>query len=104
MTNNNLIKSSLLNSVLAALYVSGVALLMTNAQKLFGNKADNVFDGIAILLLLVISATIMGFLVLGRPLMMYLDGAKKEALKLFYFTVLWLILIAAIVFIGLAVL
>lgn len=54
-------------------------------------------------MLFVISATIMGFLVLGKPLMMYLDGFKKEALKLFYFTVAWLILIAFLVFVGLAI-
>jgi hypothetical protein len=102
MTNSKLIKTSIINSIAAWLYVSGVALLMTNAQKIFG-KEDNVFTGVAVLMLFVISATIMGFLVLGKPLMMYLDGFKKEALKLFYFTVAWLILIAFLIFTGLAI-
>ena len=102
MTNSKLIKSSLINSVIALLYISGVALLMTNAQNIFG-KGDNVFTGIAVLMLFVISAAIMGFVILGRPILMYLDGLKKEAVKLFYLTITWLILIAAIIFIGLAV-
>ena len=102
MTNSKLIKSSLINSVIALLYISGVALLMTNAQNIFG-KGDNVFTGIAVLMLFVISAAIMGFVILGRPILMYLDGLKKEAVKLFYLTIAWLILIAAIIFIGLAV-
>ena len=103
MKNLQLIKTSLINSIISVLYVSGVAWLMSNGGKLFGEE-DNVFGGIAILLLFVISATIMGFLIIGRPLMMYLDGLKKEALKLFYFTILWLICISAIMFISLAIL
>lgn len=41
MTNSKLIKTSIINSVAAWLYVSGVALLITNAQKIFGEE-DNV--------------------------------------------------------------
>lgn len=102
MTKSKLIKISLINSVLAALYVSAVAFLMSNGEKFFGNN-NNVFGGIAILLLFVISATVMGSLILGRPVLMYLDGLKKEALKLFYLTTAWLVLIAALIFIGLVI-
>lgn len=102
MTKSKLIKVSLVNSIVASLYISAVAFLMSNGEKLFG-KNNSVFSGIAILMLFVISAAVMGFTILGRPLMMYLDGSKKEALKLFYLTIVWLILIAAIIFIGLAI-
>jgi hypothetical protein len=102
MTQAKLIKISLVNSIIAALYISAVALLMSNGQKLFGNT-NGVFGGIAILMLFVISAAVMGFVILGKPLMMYLDGFKKEALKLFYLTIAWLALIAAMVFIGLVI-
>lgn len=102
MTKSKLIKISLVNSIIAALYISVVAFLMTNGEKLFG-KNNSVFVGIAMLLLFVISAAVMGFVILGKPLMMYLDGFKKEALKLFYLTIAWLVLIAAIVFIGLVI-
>ncbi|OIO07014.1 hypothetical protein COX68_03305 [Candidatus Falkowbacteria bacterium CG_4_10_14_0_2_um_filter_41_15] len=102
MIKTKLIKISLIHSIVASLYVAMVSLLMSNGEKLFGNN-NSIFGGIAILLLLVISATIMGWLVLGRPLLMYLDGAKKEALKLFYLTITWLVLIATIIFTSLAI-
>jgi len=102
MIKTKLIKISLVHAIVASLYVATVSLLMSNSEKLFRNN-NNVFNGMAMLLLLVISATIMGWLVLGKPLLMYLDGSKKEALKLFYLTIMWLISIAAIIFISLAI-
>lgn len=102
MTKLQLIKISLVNSILASVYISAVSFLMSNGQKLFGKNAG-VLGGIAILLLFVISAAVMGLLILGRPLWLYLDGLKKEAVKLFYLTIAWLILIAAILFISLAI-
>lgn len=102
MTKSKLIITSLINSVVASLYISAVAFLMSNGEKLFG-KNSSVFSGIAILMLFVISAAVMGYVILGKPLMMYLDGFKKEALKLFYLTIGWLALIAAIIFVGLMI-
>ena len=102
MKKSKLIKISLLNSVSAALYISIVSFLMANGARLFGG-ANGIFGGIAILLLFVISATVVGSLVLGRSVLLYLDGLKKEALKLFYLTVFWLVLIAILVFTGLAI-
>ena len=102
MTKLKLIKLSLFKALLAVLYVSAVAWFMSNGEKLFGED-EGFSTGIAILLLFVISASVMGFLILGRPLMLYLDGFKKEALKLFYFTIAWLALIAALIFTSLAI-
>ena len=98
MKKNQLIKISLINSIVAAIYIAAVSLLMSNGEKLFG-KTTNVLDGVAILLLFVISATIVGFLILGRPLLMYLDSLKKESIKLFTYTIGWLVIIATIIFI-----
>jgi hypothetical protein len=103
MNKFKLIKISLMNAILSALYIAIVSWLMTNGQKLFG-KTAGVLGGVATLLLFVISATVMGSLILGRPVLMYLDGLKKEALQLFYFTVTWLIIIAIIIFSCLAIL
>lgn len=80
-------------------YISLVALLMFGIQKLFGAKPDPaVIAPIAFLLLFVISAAISGALILGRPVMLYLDGKKKDALLLFGFILLWLILFLVIAF------
>ena len=102
MKNQKLIVSSLINSLLAVLYVSVVVFIMNNSKNLF-DKTPEVVIGVAMLMLFVTSATVMGFLILGRPLLMYFDGAKKEAVKLFYFTIAWLALIVITIFSGIAI-
>lgn len=101
MSLSKIVKTSLIDAVSSALYVFTLSLLMSNNQTIF-KGAPEFLIGVAMLLVFVISATIMGYLVLGKPILMYLDGAKKEAVKLFYLTVTWLILIAIIIFISLA--
>ena len=93
----NIIKKSLINAGLAALYVFILTFIMSN-NKSIPKGAPEFLIGMGMLLIFVISATIMGYLVLGKPILMYLDGAKKEAVKLFYLTVTWLILIAVTIF------
>lgn len=95
MTNKKLWRVALTDGILTGIYVAGVAALMTYASKLFG-PADNVLGGAAILMLLVLSAAVVGTLILGRPLMMYLDGAKKEAVKTLGLTILVLFVLMAL--------
>jgi len=103
MNNRNLIKKSLINAGLAALYVFALTFLMSS-NKVTPKGAPEYLIGMGMLLIFVISATVMGYLVLGKPILMYLDGAKKEAVKLFYLTLSWLVVIAAIIFSILAIL
>ena len=58
----------------------------------------------AMLLLLVLSATITGALVLGKPILLYLDNKKADAIKLFFWTLGWLVIMTITVLIGLVVL
>jgi hypothetical protein len=44
----------------------------------------------------VISAAIMGTLVLGKPAMLYMDGHKKDALKLFGITLGWMFIFVVV--------
>jgi len=103
LSNNmdkKIIKLSFLLALGEGVYITLVALLMFGIQKLFGSKPDPVIIApIAFLLLFVISAAISGALILGRPVMLYLDGKKKDALQLFGFILLWLILFLVIAFI-----
>jgi hypothetical protein len=89
MKKSELIKQSLLYSLAVVVYVFLVSLLMSNGQRLFG-KVDNVISGVAMLLLFVFSAAVTGSLVFGKPILMYLDGAKKEAVKMLIYTIIWL--------------
>lgn len=89
--SKKLIPQAFLLALGEGIYISLVALLMFGVQKWFGDKPDPVIIApIAFLLLLVISAAISGALILGKPLMLYLDGQKKEAVTLFSLTIGWL--------------
>ena len=89
--------SALLNSLGALVYIAAVVLLMTNAQKFFG-PANNFLGSAAILLLFVISATIVGLLVLGRPGHLYFNGFKRDGIVLLICTTAFLLVITITVF------
>jgi hypothetical protein len=74
------------------LYVLAVALFLQNAKVIFGEKEpEGLFVPVFMLLLFIISATITGFLVLGKPALWYINGKKQEALYLLFATLGWLI-------------
>lgn len=52
----------------------------------FGDKPDTVFAPIMALMLFVLSAAVTASLVLGRPILWYIDGKKKEAVQLLFST------------------
>lgn len=93
----NLISRSFINALATALYIAGVATVMENGEKIFG-EMDNVSGPVAFLLLFVLSAAITSSLVLGKPILMYLNNQKSEALKLFFYTLAWLALGVIILF------
>jgi len=82
-------KNGFLNALLTFIYIALVGTLMQNGDKLFG-KTDTFITPIAVLLLFTLSAIVVGGLVLGKPLMLYLDGKKKEAVTLFFQMIAWL--------------
>jgi preprotein translocase subunit SecF len=86
---NSLIKRSLLNALGTVVYVILVALIMTKASGLFGSM-NNLLQPIAFLMLFVLSAVITTSLIFGKPVLMYWNGEKAEAVKLFLYTVGWL--------------
>lgn len=94
-----IIRQAFLLALGEGIYIALVATLMFTVGKLFGDKPDPaIVAPIAFLLLLVISAAISGALILGKPLMLYLDGKKKEALQLFGFTLAWLVVFLIVAF------
>lgn len=85
----NINKSGFLNALGALVYIVIVATIMQNGEKIFG-KTDNFITGISFLLLFTLSAFTVGGLVVGKPIMLYIDNKKKEAITLFITTALWL--------------
>lgn len=84
-------------------YILLVALLIKDGEKIFGNNTG-ILGIILSLLLLVVSAAISGALVLGKPILLYLEGKKKEAVNFFRFTLGWLLLFLVLIFVILAIL
>jgi len=82
-------KNGFLNAVGTLIYIALVALLMQNGDKIFG-EIENFLAPIAFLLLFTLSALTVGGLILGKPIMLYLDAKKKEAVALLISTALWL--------------
>lgn len=85
MNNKKLVWLSVLNSFGVLAYVSLLVAFMSNSQRIFG-KDDNAMIGVVMLLIFIFSALVTGSLVLGRPILLYLDGKKSEALKLLFYT------------------
>ena len=94
---NNLVKNSFLNALGTAIYIVLVVLLVNNLER-FLPKEDNLLMPISALMLFVLSATVTGGLVLGKPVMMYLNGERPEAVRMLIYTLGWLALFTVIAF------
>ena len=95
---NDILKRAFLNSIGTAVYIVLVVLFIFSMQA-FQDQPDNIIIPIAMLLLFVCSAGITGFLVFGKPIMLYIDGKKKEAVLLLGYTLAILFLITLIAFV-----
>lgn len=101
MDNKKLVKWAIVNSLGVFAYSSLVVLIMLNGENIFG-KANNFGSMIILLMIFVLSAAVVGSLVLGRPIFLYLDGNKKESIKLLLYTILslfFITLITAIIYV-----
>jgi len=86
MKNSKLINRGILDSLGAVVYIFLVSFALNNAEKLLGPVDNKLLAPVIFLLTFIFSALLTGFLILGKPLMLYLDGAKKESLKLLFYT------------------
>lgn len=90
MKKSDYLLKSFINAAGVFIYVSAVAWLGFNSQMIFG-KATSFLTPLFVLLLFVISASITGLLVLGKPIHLYMNGHKKEAFMLLFATLGWLV-------------
>jgi len=96
MKNSKLVLLSILHSLGVLAYVSLVVFFMSNGERFFG-KEDTPMTGVIVLLVFILSALVTSSLVLGRPIMLFLDGKKAEAVKLLIFTAVDLFILLVIV-------
>lgn len=91
MKNTNLVWRGFLSAIGIVAYVSCVALIIQNGEKIFG-KMHNLLGPISFLLLFITSASITSGLVLGKPLLLCFENRRSEAVRLFVYTVGWIFL------------
>jgi hypothetical protein len=80
-------KNPLINALGASAYIGLVVTLINFVSQTQRNKPDTAFAPVAFLSLLTLSAVVMAFLFFYQPLLLFIDGKKKEAVNLFLKTV-----------------
>lgn len=98
--NKQLIKLAFFLALGEVAYITLVVSIMNNFEHMGGENKSPLLAGITILLMLVFSASISGALVLGKPILLYLDGKKREAVQLFGAIIGWLLafLVSVLIF------
>jgi len=96
------LKTAIINSLGVLVYVAIVSTVMHSAENIFG-KMDSVIAGIGFLMLFVLSVGIVGSLIAGKPIFLYIDNKKKDAINLLVWTLgcLAVITIVVLVYLGL---
>lgn len=102
--NKKIALITLRNVSLAALYIFLVSQLMQNGEKLFGNVENNILGPFAILLLFSLSAAVVGSLVFGHAVYLFLSKDTKKAMTSAIYSVGWLFLVTVLVFLFLVLL
>lgn len=80
-------KNPLINALSASAYIILVITVMTFVTKPLQNKPDTFFTPIVFLSLLTLSVAVMAFLFFYQPIVLLIDGKKKEAVNLFAKTI-----------------
>ncbi len=89
------IKQAFLNTVGVVAYTVFIWWVMSRIPKISG-PMETFWGPVALLLIFVVSATVVGTLVLGKPILLYLDGEKKSALRLLLYTIIFLAIVATV--------
>jgi len=102
MKKSEFLLKGLIYALGVLVYTSAVAWILFNGESIFGKK-NSFLMPVVLLLLFIISACITSLLVLGKPIQLYFDHRKKEAIVLLFCTLSWLIffILSIVVFLAL---
>lgn len=87
--NKELLFKTFRNTLGAAVYIFAVSQLMQNGGKLFG-ETENAFMPFVILLLFSLSAAVVGSLILGLSVILFLSKKHAEGIKAGLYSIAWL--------------
>ena len=76
-------KNPIINAFSASAYIILVAFVINFISQTQRNKPDTFFAPVVFLSLLTLSVTIMAYIFFYQPLQLFIEGKKKEAVKLF---------------------
>lgn len=87
--NVDIPKRGLFSALAAFTYVAAVVVFFSLLQNpdTPDSPAMDILAPLGLLMLFVLSAAVMGLLLFGRPVMLYIDGKKNEAVRLLAWTV-----------------
>jgi hypothetical protein len=102
--SKKLIKYSFFSALGQVVYILLVVSFMMNASRIFGQQDKGILPGLTFLLLFVFSAALSGALILGKPVLLYLDGEKKDAITLFGLILGWIMIFLIIALVAAAIL
>lgn len=80
-------KNPIVNALSASGYIAIIVTIFTILSKTQKNKPDTFFAPIIFLSMLTLSVTVMGFIFFYQPVMLFIEGKRKEAINLFAKTV-----------------
>jgi hypothetical protein len=80
-------KNPILNALSASAYIILVVSVMTFVTQPLKNKPDTFFAPITVLFVFTLSVAVMAYLFFYQPILLFIEGKKKEALSLFVKTV-----------------
>jgi hypothetical protein len=72
-----------LNALVAGLYIIFIVVILTYGPTFAREKPDTILAPMAMLSLLVLSVAFMGYAFFFQPVLLYMEGQKREAVELF---------------------
>jgi len=103
MKKHPLVITSLLNTVGTIAYIFLVSQLMNSSALIF-SSSDNIYMApFVMLLIFVLSAAVVGGLLFGQAIYLFFAGKRKDSIKSAIYSIGWLFVITATVFVGLAI-
>ena len=100
-----MLKNPFINAFASSSYILIVVVIMNLMTQQLSNKPDTFFVPVTVLFMLTLSVAVMGFLFFYQPLLLVIEGKKKEAINLFIKTVgifaVFTIFVLILLFLGL---
>ena len=97
MNTSSLVKRAAVSALGVYAYILALVTVVINAEKLFGPVEPGWLGPTLFMTVFVLSASVTGSIVLLKPVTLYADGNKKDALRLFGYTIVALAAVALVV-------